>query len=306
MTNIPGRPGVGAGVGIGAGVGVGAGISGRPGVGVSAGVGVGVGAGVGLGAGIGAGAAGLSQPGKKLLTDKSSVPSSRPLQSGSIDLPLLAPTGPKQGVTSMARQQPPPMPLPTFPENPVPEIPSSFPQQIKVNPNVRDPLNTALASAPDGAEIVVPAGDYRESLKIQKSVHFTAEGTVRILSDSITDVINSTAELVTFRGFTFRQDESQSSGAAIINAGSIVFKDCQFYSHYMSTVIVKSTAKAFFINCSVECEETTSFLNRENSYTYCENVRFSAPKSNCVMVRENSTVKFRQCTIDQVGLSNNY
>lgn len=240
-------------------------------------------------------------PAKKKLTDKSSVPSVRPLQSGSIELPLLAPTGPQAGVRNSNRQTPPPLPLPSFPAQNPPQIPSSFSQQIKVNPSTENPINTALNLAADGALVVVPAGDYKESLKITKNVHFRAEGTVRLLSDTILDVVNANADIISFDGFTFRQEESQSAGAAIVNVGSTIFKNCTFYSHFMPTVIVKSNSKAFLYNCSLECQDTTALLTREDSYCYCEDVTFTAPKANGVMTREKSVSKFVKCSVKECG-----
>ena len=242
-------------------------------------------------------------PAKKKLTDKSSVPSARPLTSGSIELPLLAPTGPQAGVRNLNRQNPPPLPLPSFPVQNAPEIPTSFSQQIKVNPSTENAINTALNSAADGALIIVPAGDYKESLKITKNVHFRADGTVRLLSDTILDVVNANADIISFDGFTFRQEESQSAGAAIVNVGSLVLKNCTLYSHYMPTFIVKSNARAFLCNCSLECQDTNALLTREDSYCYCENVVFTAPKANGVMTREKSVTKFVQCSAKEVGKS---
>lgn len=241
--------------------------------------------------------------GKKKLTDKSSVPSARPLTSGSIELPLLAPTGPQAGVRNLNRQNPPPLPLPSFPVQSAPEIPSSFSQQIKVNPSVDNAINMALNQAADGALIIVPAGDYKESLKITKNVHFRADGNVRLLSDTILDVVNANADIISFDGFTFRQEESQSAGAAIVNTGSLLLKNCTLYSHFMPTFIVKSNAKAFLCNCNLECQDTTALLTREDSYCYCENVVFTAPKANGVMTREKSVAKFVQCSAKEVGKS---
>ncbi|OHT10764.1 hypothetical protein TRFO_19903 [Tritrichomonas foetus] len=338
-TGIGAGAGVGAGVrvtgpsGVGVGVGVGAGVrasNGPPGVGVRAsngppGVGAGVGAGVRLSngpLGVGAAPSGIgirsstgpkqlasnlfnttnpsSKPltaGKKSLKDSSGVPSARPLKSGAIDLPLLAPTGPQTYVRNQNRQSPPPLPAPALSAPAIPSIPAA--PKVTVNPNVRDCLTVAIESAQEGSEIVVPQGEYKESLKVNKNLHFLAQGTVKILSDSVIDNVTAGAPFVSFRGFTFIQSESQSSGAAIINTGSCLFENCSFSAHYMPSITVKNDGKLFLRKCRVECEDAAALMCRDESVTVCEETTFKAPKNNGVLVRNNSTARFSRCQVEQ-------
>lgn len=239
-------------------------------------------------------------PGKPLksLGSKAKIKSSR-LQSSDIQLDGV--TGANEsGEINLNRQNPPPLPIPAFPEQAMPGIPSTFPQTIRVNRNSPEPLNTALNEAQDGAEIIVPAGDYNESLKITKNVHFRAEGKVSVLSDTKADVVNANADLISFTGFDFKQQESQSAGAVLVNCGSIIFKNCTFYSTFMPTYIAKADAKSYLINCSIQCSDSHAYLAREDSYCYCEKVVFNSDKGHGFFAREKSKSRLVNCSVKSV------
>lgn len=321
MSNIPppntGLPGVGAGIGVPTGIPtLSAGLSTPPlGAGLnSSGGPPGLGAGLrtsggppGLNTTLGAppafaqtmrpGGAPL-RPGKKSLKGSSNIPSSRPLQSGSIDLPLVAPTGPQSYTRNQNRQTPPPLPIPSISISPIPTIPTSS-SVITVVPGNPKALTNAIESAHDGTEIRVQAGDYPESIKINKNLYFIANGKVNILSDTHIDNVTCEATLCTFKGFNFIQSESQSSGAAMVNSGKCLFEDCSFSSHYMPTITTKGDSNLYLRNCRVECTDAAGLDCRETSTTYCDSTTFKAPKNHGVMVRNEAVTKFVNCSASQ-------
>lgn len=238
------------------------------------------------------------KPGKKSLKGGTNIPSARPLQSGSIDLPLVAPTGPQSYSRKQNRQTPPPLPIPSISIPPVPTIPSPS-SVITVTPGNPRALTNAIESASDGAEIRVQAGDYPESIKISKNLYFVANGTVNILSDTHIDNVTCEAPLCTFKGFNFIQSESQSSGAAMINSGKCLFEDCSFNSHYMPTITTKGDCHLYLRNCRVECVDATGLDCRETSTTHADNTVFKAPKNHGVMVRNEAVTKFVNCSTSQ-------
>lgn len=301
------RPGVGVGA---PGVGVGAGV---PGVGVP-----GVGAGVGIGAQGGAspgmfatqGATQRKSLGKKpLLGSKGpSVSTITPLSSGSIDLPLLAPTGDGESREKNSnRMQPPPLPIPVLKFPQTPHIPASG-QTIEVNPHVPNPIATALANAPEGATIVVPAGSYPESLKINKSVHFQARGEVIILSDTHRDNVKMKENnpTCTFKNFIFKQQESQANGAAQIGSGIAYFENCQFISHHVSTILVKNDAAAIFKGCTIQCIEQASVICQQNGVLVLDDVKLLAPQGHCILQKGTSMAHYNKVVIQEVGKAGFY
>ena len=320
MANIPppppgiGAPGIGA-PGVGApGVGapgVGAGIpginpsGGIPGVGLNFGSngppGVSFGSNGPAGLSLGSNGPGKPQsttPGKKGLKGSAITTAKRSVTTGSIDLPLLAPTGPQSYVRNQNRQSPPPLPAPSLDIPAAPQIPANAPK-VTVNPNLPEAIKAVIQSAPDGAEVIVPAGDYKESFKVNKSLHFLAQGNVRILSDSYIDDVKSSAPFVSFRGFTFIQPVSQSAGAAMVSKGTCLFENCSFKSEHMQTITVKNEARAFFRRCTIEGVDSAGLVCNGNSVTVCEETVFKAPKANGCLVRNNAIARFSKCVCEE-------
>lgn len=82
--------------------------------------------------------------------------------------------------------------------------PVSAPRAATPDPLRQGEINRLLRAAPDGATVRVPAGIYREHLRIDRPVTLIAEGEVVIDGGGQGDIVEITAPDVTFRGFIVR------------------------------------------------------------------------------------------------------
>jgi len=237
---------------------------------------------------------------RKRLDERSAGPAVNQIEVADIDLPLLAPTGPQASERVLNRQAPPPLEYSVFT---IPPAPLSAPGAARVD--VRGAggavIANTIAMATEGSLIHVPAGTYGESLIMAKSIHFIADGQVTIASDTITDAFRGAADLITFEGFTFTQDVSQSASSATVEAGTCVFRNCVFRSSHTVGLIVRKSAKCYLFRCRIEGIEATAVNVNDNATVLCEDCVFSAPQGHAVLVRGESMSRFSRCSVERCG-----
>lgn len=217
----------------------------------------------------------------------------------STDLPLVDITGPEQSKYNFKHNDPPPLPVPTINVDPIPSVPSGS-SRISVNPGPGT-LARICETTPEDSLVQVSNGDYPESIKIEKNLHFVAQGKVRILSDTKNDVVTIDTQFASFKGFTFIQEESQAQGAIMVNSGSCLFENCTFSANFMPTITVKNDGKIYMVNCTVEARDQTSFEVRDNAMVNCKNCTFKSQKGHGVLLRNSATGRFTGCRVDAFG-----
>jgi len=87
-------------------------------------------------------------------------------------------------------------------------------------------IGRLIAGAPDGAEIQIPPGTYRERLRIEKPVTLIGHGRVIIDGGGSGDIVEITAPDVTIRGLTLRNTgidlDTENAAIRVLAPGAII------------------------------------------------------------------------------------
>jgi uncharacterized protein YjbI with pentapeptide repeats len=158
------------------------------------------------------------------------------------------------------------------------------------------PLQSAIDAAPVDSVIEVPAGEYRESVVVKKSVHFVAVGEVVISSDTVRDTIQSDCGFASFKGFTIRQTESQIAHAVLVVSGEVLFLKCRIQSNNTVAVNVRRDGAVFLQESSVSSGAKSALVSIEEGSVVAENSTFKSRQGPAVRIGGTSRARLRGST----------
>jgi hypothetical protein len=151
--------------------------------------------------------------------------------------------------------------------------------------------------------IVIPAGVYTESIKVEHSNHFVAKGKVELASNDHADSILVAAQngVVTFEGFRITMLASQGWCPVVIDSGLAVFKNCTIESNKTISIRLRGTGRAVFIGCTVVAVATPALEVSAESAIFAQDCKFTSKDDSAVLVKGTATARFDGCSVESYG-----
>jgi F-box protein 11 len=168
-------------------------------------------------------------------------------------------------------------------------------------------LATAIEQAPPGARILLNPGEYREPLRLDRSVEIVGDGPpeeILVVVHDETAVQVATNKPVLLRGFTIktrRGDRSAECYGLDILEGRPLIKDCVIESETLASVAVHDGADPTFKRCQIlGSQDTGVFVYDRGRGTFDACDIFSNNKAG-VTVSEGGDSLFKRCRIYDNG-----
>lgn len=165
---------------------------------------------------------------------------------------------------------------------------------------ISETINKSIEKAKDGDIIIIPEGDYDESIAITKKIHLIGEGKVKISSKSGQDTLIIHSQNISISNITFIQNESQAARALTVSSGSVLFRNCEFSSKYMSSCSVSGKSSVKFEDCVIECENAPVLNLNQKSVAEFSKTTFRGSNSSGVILKGNSNAIFSDCIFEQI------
>lgn len=180
-----------------------------------------------------------------------------------------------------------------------------FPKHIEIKGSktvqfsISDSLQVIIGREPLNTEVQIPQGEYIESFSLNKQVILSGQNSTFVSNgrDSTIRVKTSVAQV---KGINFKQVESQSAGALLIESGDVLFENCSFYSVLMPAVIVKGESHAFFVNCTFSSQESSCVLINQNGFVSFKSCTFESSVNGCAL-RQSAAAQFSNCMFSKIS-----
>ena len=130
---------------------------------------------------------------------------------------------------------------------PVPSLPSFIEtgQKIRVDIRERNPISSAVSRSVDNSVIIIPEGDYKDNILIDKKITIIGEGKVNILPNSSFDVITISTSDVFVENLNISSDKSQAAAVVNLKSGNLVLTNCNLASNNVPSIVCHQQGSIF-------------------------------------------------------------
>lgn len=184
-----------------------------------------------------------------------------------------------------------------FPPLPVFEQSSSV---LNVDPNEPDAIGACIARAPEGSTIIIPAGEYKECLTIEKNIQLIGDGEVFLTASSPTDSFTVNAR-VYVKNIQIKPGSSQCSSAVNLLAGCAVFESCTISSPFMPPIITHEDGYLYFNTCTITSTEAAVMFASKKIKVEFQKCVISSPQTVGIIASEDSQVRMIQTKLENCG-----
>ncbi|UMP06930.1 right-handed parallel beta-helix repeat-containing protein [Amycolatopsis sp. EV170708-02-1] len=163
-------------------------------------------------------------------------------------------------------------------------------------------IGEALATAPEGAVVVVGPGRYTENLVLSRAVTITAEegpGTVEVRATSGVTVVMNT-ESAALAGLTVVATDSDSP-AVFVGRGQLGITECSLESSSWTVVFARDEGTLLMRDCQVRNAVGAGVVVTAPDGGVLDSCRIEELGTSGVVVAENGMLRIRSCAIRATG-----
>lgn len=188
-----------------------------------------------------------------------------------------------------------------IPEVTLREIESFKPsgETITISSDAEGAIASAVERAPEGATILVPAGNYEECLNINKSIKFIAQGKAVINALGGSSTLQVTGGNVIFDGFSIKQKTSKARGAILLTGGSLTLDKCKVKSFAIATITCKEESSLELLDCTIQARSGIGISLNNSSQLKCTSTSFTSCKVSCSIFKGDTVGVYKNCVFIQ-------
>ena len=132
---------------------------------------------------------------------------------------------------------------------------SSNGNTVRVESAAAGSISRCIESASPGTTVIIPAGEYCESLVIDKAIKVEGEGEVTLTASPGKDTVIVSGTGCVVRGIRIQPGNAQSASPVNFLKGSALFENCTISAQYMPPIVVHQEGSLYFAACSITSEE---------------------------------------------------
>ena len=163
--------------------------------------------------------------------------------------------------------------------------------QVRVDSSSSGSITRCIESAAPGTTIIIPQGEYRESLVIDKEVTIQGEGEVVITASPGKDTITLNASNCVIRGIHVKPGISQSASPVNFLKGNAMFESCTITSDYMPPIVVHQEGNLYFAACSITSDEAAIMYVGNRVHVEFSGCVISSPHTVGIIANGSSQVR---------------
>ena len=181
--------------------------------------------------------------------------------------------------------------LPTFEENG---------SVLTVDPNEPNAIGACIQRAPEGSIIMIPAGEYKECLTIEKNIQLIGNGEVFLTASSPTDSFTVNAR-VYVKNIQIKPGSSQCSSAINLLAGCAVFESCTISSPFMPPIITHDDGYLYINTCTITSTEAAVMFASKKVKVEFQKCDISSPQTVGIIASEDSQIRMISTKLQNCG-----
>ena len=168
---------------------------------------------------------------------------------------------------------------------------------IRYNSQQYTNLASFIANMPDNYTVIIPPGNYYESITFSRNIRLIAEGQVTISAPKKQSAIKCESIGGLIQGFTFQVSEKSATPVVNITSGQIKFAKCAFIGSTGPAVKAQFLSRADFIDCDFRDSDEFVLAVTDSSIVTCKESTFTNGKKGGICLQNNCGAFFSDCKI---------